>query len=250
MIAKRLWPDGTANGYILIVDEDEVMRNLLTQHFETHGMRTVAIAERTSLTRHLAANVPRLIVLDLQVGGNDSFDVLTEIRSRSDVPIIVMTAHLSDEGHRVTGLELGADDYLTKPFGARELLARVKAVLRRHEITLRLARGGARNLRGYKFDGWRLEIGTRSITSPVGTSVSLSRREYALLVAFLEAPQRPLTREQLLYAMRAPDRIFDRNIDVLVLRLRRKLELGPRITRLIQTVVGVGYMFEATVERI
>jgi two-component system, OmpR family, response regulator len=247
---KRFRRGETGSGYILIVDEDEVMRDMLTRHFEKHGLHAIAISGRASLTRQLATSEPCLIVLDLLVDGKDSFDMLTEIRSRSDVPIIVMTAHLLDEVDRVTGLELGADDYLTKPFGARELLARVKAVLRGHEVGLRLARGRASDLRGYRFEGWRLELGARSITNPVGTSISLSKREYALLVAFLEAPQRPLTREQLLYAMRAPDGIFDRNIDVLVLRLRRKLESAPRAARLIQTEAGVGYVFAAAVERV
>jgi DNA-binding response OmpR family regulator len=114
----------------------------------------------------------------------------------------------------------------------------------------RLARGHESGLRGYRFEGWRLELARRSITNPDGTSVSLSKREYALLIAFLEAPQRPLTREQLLDAMRAPDGIFDRNIDVLVLRLRRKLESDPRAPRLIQTELNVGYVFAVTVERV
>jgi DNA-binding response OmpR family regulator len=247
---KRFRRGGTASGYILVVDEDEVMRDMLTRYFEKHSLHAIAISGRASLTRHLATSEPCLVVLDLLVDGKDSFDMLTEIRSLSDVPIIVTTAHLLDEVDRIIGLELGADDYLTKPFGVRELLARVKAVLRGHEMRRRLARGHESGLRGYRFEGWRLELGRRSITNPDGTSVSLSKREYALLIAFLEAPQRPLTREQLLDAMRAPDGIFDRNIDVLVLRLRRKLESDPRAPRLIQTELNVGYVFAVIVERV
>jgi two-component system, OmpR family, response regulator len=238
------------SGYVLIVDEDDDLCNLLTHYFEEHGLRAVAVSDRAGLIHHHFGDESRLVVLDLDAGGKDGFEALTEIRSRSNVPIIIVTARLLEEADRIAGLELGADDYLTKPFGARELLARVKSVLRGHELGRRHARGRASDLRGYRFDGWRLELGTRSITNSIGISVHLSKREYSLLLAFLEAPQRPLTREQLLYAMRAPDSIFDRNIDVLVLRLRRKLESNQRSARLIRTVAGVGYVFEATVERI
>jgi DNA-binding response OmpR family regulator len=188
-----------------------------------------------------------MILLDLELGQEDGLDVLREIRSRSDVPIIIMTGHRSDEIDRVVGLELGADDYIIKPFGLRELLARVRAVLRRQEMG-RAARARGSEGGGYRFAGWQLERRYRRLVDPNGANVRLSKVEYALLLAFLEAPQRPLTREHLLQATRVHDDIYDRAIDAQVLRLRRKLELDPRAPRIIQTERGLGYMFALSVE--
>jgi two-component system, OmpR family, response regulator len=147
----------------------------------------------------------------------------------------------------VVGLELGADDYVTKPFGLRELLARVRAVLRRHELG-GLARAREPQRGGYKFGGWQLERNNRRLTSPNGIAVTLTKGEYALLVAFLEFPQRPLTRERLLQATRVHEDIFDRSIDVQVLRLRRKLESHASAPQIIRTERGIGYVFELPVE--
>jgi DNA-binding response OmpR family regulator len=172
---------------------------------------------------------------------------LKEIRSHSDVPVIITTGHRSEEIDRIVGLELGADDYIIKPFSLRELLARVRAVLRRQEVR-RTARAGSPERGGYRFNGWVLERRGRKLLDPNGAQVSLSKGEYGLLLAFLEAPQRPLTREQLLQATRVHEDIFDRSIDVQVLRLRRKLEIDPSAPRVIQTERGVGYLFAAEVE--
>lgn len=190
---------------------------------------------------------PSLIILDLRLGQDDGLDLLREIRSHSDVPIIITTGHRRDEIDRVVGLELGADDYIAKPFSLRELLARVRAVLRRHEMG-RAARAHDPERGGYRFDGWRLERRSRSLFDPEGNPVSLTKGEYGLLLAFLEAPQRPLTREHLLQATRVHEDIFDRSIDVQVLRLRRKLETDPSAPRVIQTERGVGYIFALAVE--
>jgi two-component system, OmpR family, response regulator len=163
------------------------------------------------------------------------------------VPVIITTGHRLDEIDRVVGLELGADDYVTKPFGLRELLARVRAVLRRHELG-RLARAREPQRGGYKFGSWTLERQNRRLLTHDGVEVTLTKGEYSLLVAFLDAPCRPLTREQLLQATRIHEDIFDRSIDVQVLRLRRKLETESSAPRVIQTERGVGYVFTLDVE--
>jgi DNA-binding response OmpR family regulator len=189
---------------------------------------------------------PSLIVMD-QTGRSDGLDRLRSIRSKSDIPVI-MTGRGPDEIDRVVGLELGADDYLVKPFGPGELLARVRAILRRR-LMAGAPRASDSEQGGYKFGGWRLERRGRRLVTPDETQVPLSKSEYALLMAFLITPQRPLSREHLLQATRVHQDIFDRSIDVQVLRLRRKLEIGPSAPYVIQTERGVGYVFALPVER-
>ena len=174
-------------------------------------------------------------------------DLLREIRSRSDVPIIITTGHRRDEIDRVVGLELGADDYVTKPFGVRELLARIRAVLRRREVGALAAQKTAEHKRS-RFGGWLLDRRARRLTNAAGQPVVLTKGEYALLVAFLDAPQRPLTREHLLQATRVHEDVFDRSIDVQILRLRRKLEYDASQPQIIQTERGIGYRFALPVE--
>jgi DNA-binding response OmpR family regulator len=219
---------------------------MLASYFEEHDMPASAAAGRNELARQLQEE-PSLVILDLRLGQDDGLDLLREIRSNSDVPVIITTGHRLDEIDRVVGLELGADDYVTKPFGLRELLARVRAVLRRHELG-RLARSRETQRGGYKFGSWTLERQNRRLLTASGEQVTLTKGEYSLLVAFLDAPQRPLTREQLLQATRVHEDIFDRSIDVQVLRLRRKLETDASAPRVIQTERGVGYVFTLDVE--
>jgi DNA-binding response OmpR family regulator len=164
------------------------------------------------------------------------------------MPIIVITGHRRDDIDRVVGLELGADDYLTKPFNLRELLARVRAVLRRFDAG-RAASWREPERGRMQFSGWQLDRSTRQLTDPTGAPVPLTKGEYALLVAFLEAPQRPLSREHLLQATRVHEDVFDRSIDVQILRLRRKLERDPSAPRVIQTERGIGYVFAVPVKR-
>ncbi len=173
------------------------------------------------------------------------------MRSNSDVAVIIVTGHRRDDIDRVVGLELGADDYLTKPFNLRELLARVRAVLRRFDGGRpAAARDRERDRSRFRFSGWQLDQRARRLTDPDGAPVTLTKGEYALLVAFLEAPQRPLSREHLLQATRVHEDVFDRSIDVQILRLRRKLERDPSAPSVIQTERGVGYVLAVPVERI
>jgi DNA-binding response OmpR family regulator len=183
--------------------------------------------------------------MDQQLGLNDGLDRLRSIRSKSDIPVII-TGHSPDEIDRIISLELGADDYIVRP-SPRELLARTRAILRRREMA-RAARTRDSEGGGYRFNGWRLERRGRSLVDPHEAPVWLSKGEYALLLAFLEAPERPLTREHLLQATRVHEDIFDRSIDVQILRLRRKLEVDPSAPRVIQTERGVGYVFALPVE--
>lgn len=234
-------------GHILVVDEDPTMRGTIISYFEGHNVQASAASSPHELRRRFAAVDPSLVILDLRLGEDGGLDLLREIRSHSDVPIIVMAGQRCDETDRVVGLELGADDCITKPFGLRELLARVRAVLRRQEIG-RAARVRDPERGGYRFNGWQLRRRSRRLVDPGGTPVALTKGEYALLLAFVQAPRRPLTRAQLLQATRVHEDICDRSIDIQVLRLRRKLETDPSAPQVIQTERGVGYVFALPVE--
>jgi two-component system OmpR family response regulator len=232
---------------ILLVDDDPAIRHMVANYLEGHNMRVLSASKREEVTRHFAAGDPGLVILDLRLGEEDGLDLLREIRSRSDVPVIITTGHRRDEIDRVVGLELGADDYVTKPFGLRELLARIRAVLRRREVgQVASQRKSERNR--CRFGGWQLDHQTRRLTDANGVLIALTKGEYALLTAFLNAPQRPLSREHLLQATRLHEDVFDRSIDVQVLRLRRKLETDSNAPRIIQTERGVGYVFALPVE--
>ncbi|WLB58578.1 response regulator [Bradyrhizobium japonicum] len=233
--------------HIIVVDDDAALRQMVVGYLEEHSVPCRAASSWAELHLHLQRTQPSLIILDLRLGQDDGLDMLQEIRAHSDVPVIITTGHRLDETDRIVGLELGADDYIIKPFSLRELLARVRAVLRRQEAA-RAARGRDPERGGYRFNGWKLERRGRRLIDANNTQVPLSKGEYTLLLAFLDAPQRPLTREHLLQATRVHEDIFDRSIDVQVLRLRRKLETDPSATRIIQTERGVGYVFTIPVE--
>jgi two-component system, OmpR family, response regulator len=237
----------TETGHIVVVDDDPALRQMVTRYLEDHNIPAKSVSNRVGLNREFEGTHPSLIILDLRLGQDDGLDLLREIRSHSDIPVIITTGHRPDEIDRIVGLELGADDYIVKPFSLRELLARVRAVLRRQEMG-RSARAHAPERGGYRFNGWVLDRRSRKLVDPGAAPVSLSKGEYALLLAFLESPRRPLSRERLLQATRIHEDIFDRSIDVQVLRLRRKLEVDPSAPRVIQTERGVGYVFTATVE--
>jgi two-component system, OmpR family, response regulator len=234
---------------VLVVEDDPAWQRMILNYFAENNIRTLVASGRQEMIRQLGSTEVNLVILDLRLGQEDGLDLLREVRSSSDVPVIMITGHRRDDIDRVVGLELGADDYLTKPFNLRELLARVRAVLRRFDIGRAApARGPERGR--FRFSGWHLDRKARLLTDPAGTPVALTKGEYALLLAFLEAPQRPLSREHLLQATRVHEDVFDRSIDVQILRLRRKLEPDSSAPRVIQTERGVGYVFAVPVERV
>ena len=225
------------------------MQRMILNYFAENNIRTLVANNRQEMVDRLGNAEVNLLILDLRLGSEDGLDLLREVRVSSEVPVIIITGHRRDDIDRVVGLELGADDYLTKPFNLRELLARVRAVLRRFDV------GRAAPVRDpergrFRFSGWQLDRRIRQLTDPAGTPVALTKGEYAMLLAFLEAPQRPLSREQLLQATRVHEDVFDRSIDVQILRLRRKLERDPNAPRVIRTERGVGYVFAVAVERV
>lgn len=234
--------------HVLVVDDDPAMRDVIGSYLEAESFEVSAVADGRSMARILADRPVDLIVLDLKLAGEDGLELMRSPSTASDVPVIVVTGHRRDETDRIVGLELGADDYVTKPFSLRELLARIRAVLRRAE-------GGARRSRAkqkgacYQFAGWQLDMRTRRLRSPAGQIVPLTAGELNLLTAFLRAPRCVLSREQLLTASRVHDEeVFDRSIDVQILRLRRKLESNPSEPTLIRTERGAGYVFSVDVE--
>ncbi len=235
--------------HILAVDDDPSMRAMIADYLAEQNFRVSTAATGEEMGRILAENTVDLVIIDLKLRGEDGLELVREIRTQSDLPIIVLTGHRRGEVDRVVGLELGADDYLTKPFSLRELLARIRAVLRRSASPERRAKQGGDRTR-YRFAGWELNPRTRRLTSPRGDPVPLTKGEFSLLAAFLQSPQRILSREQLLAATRLHDEeVYDRSIDVQILRLRRKLEANPSEPELIKTERGVGYIFAAPVER-
>ena len=237
--------------HVLAVDDDESVRNLIAEYLTESGFRVTTVGSGRDMAAALAASPVDLIVLDVKLPGEDGFTLARNVRQTSNVPIIMLTGQ-GHEVDRVLGLELGADDYLVKPFSPRELLARIKAVLRRFGSNRSdHAAGHARregDLRTYRFSGWELSTGTRRLLSPSGQRVELTNGEYALLMTFLKAPRAVLSRDQLLEGSRLHDDIYDRSIDVQILRLRRKIEADPNEPRLIRTERGAGYFFDSDVD--
>jgi DNA-binding response OmpR family regulator len=234
---------------VLVVEDDPALQRMILNYFTENNIRTLVASGREEMASQLGSAEVNLVILDLRLGHEDGLDLLREVRSGSDIPVIIITGHRRDDIDRVVGLELGADDYLTKPFNLRELLARVRAVLRRFDIG-RAAPARDPERSRFRFCGWQLDCKSRRLSDPAGAPVALTKGEYALLLAFLNAPQRPLSREHLLQATRVHEDVFDRSIDVQILRLRRKLERNPSAPRVIQTERGVGYVFAVAVERV
>ncbi len=235
------------NPHILIVDDDRELRDLLSRFLTANGFRVTVARDAREMGKVLGEAAIDLVVLDVMMPGKDGFTACRELRATNDVPLIMLTA-VSDPTDRIVGLELGADDYLPKPFNSRELLARMRALLRRTATSpRRVAAGTTQSL---QFAGWTLDVGRRCLLSPEGTMVTLSTGEFDLLLAFLEHPQRTLTRDQLLDLARGRSPVpFDRSIDVQVSRLRRKIEADPRVPQIIATVRGDGYMLATDVVR-
>lgn len=234
--------------HILVVDDDPAMRDLIGTYFNNHGYEVSTVPDGAALKRVLNVRPADLIILDMQLSKENGLDVMRGIASDSQVPIIIITGQRRDEPDRVVALELGADDYVTKPFSLRELMARARAVLRRSERADLRSREIQQRIR-YRFVGFELSIRMRRLTSPKQNLVKLTSGEFNLLTAFLRSPQQILSREQLIAATRMHDEeVFDRSIDVLILRLRRKLEVDPSNPELIRTERGVGYLLHADVE--
>ncbi|ALJ34215.1 response regulator [Azospirillum brasilense] len=233
--------------HLLVVDDDREIRTLLSQFLTRHGFRVTGAKDGVEMMRTLDSARVDLIVLDLMMPGEDGLSLCRRLRAAPETaqtPVIMLTA-MGEETDRIVGLEMGADDYLAKPFSPRELLARVKAVLRRASGPP-VAGGAVGKTLG--FEGWTLDLAKRELRSPDGVLVQLSAGEYDLLVAFVEHPQRVLTRDQLLDLARGRSAVpFDRSIDVQVSRLRRKIEPDPADPTMIKTVRGGGYLFTPAV---
>jgi two-component system, OmpR family, response regulator len=230
--------------HILVVDDHREIRDLVSRALTKEGFRVSTAAEGRAMRKALADGRVDLVLLDLMLPGEDGLSLCRALRAESDIPVIMLTAK-GDEVDRVIGLEMGADDYLPKPFGSRELIARIRAVLRR-------ARSGPapsqEKAAHYRFDRWRLDAGARELRRDDGVTVPLSTGEYDLLTAFVQRPQRVLSRDQLLDLARGrAATAFDRSIDTQVSRLRRKLERDPADPKIIKTVWGGGYTFAAAV---
>jgi two-component system, OmpR family, response regulator len=237
----------TARAHVLNVDNDPVIREVIADYLSQYEFRVTAVADGGAMHAVLAREVVDLIVLD-QLPGEDGMALARRLRNQSAIPIVMLTGR-RDEADRVMGLELGADDYLTKPFSSRELLARIRAVLRRrrHEVQ----QGRPEGIRAYRFNGWELNLNTRRLKNRDGETVPLSNGEFSLLVVLLGAPNRILSRDQVLRMSRLhSDDVYNRSVDTQVLRLRRKLETDPAKPRYICTARGAGYLFGVPVETI
>lgn len=233
--------------HVLAVDDDPSVRQMITDYLTDNDLRVTALASGREIPNVLSRDIIDVLVLDLKLPGEDGMQIARELRRDSNVPIIMLTGR-KDEADRVMGLELGADDYLTKPFSPRELLARIRSVLRRSRAGETVADGLAK-IRGYRFAGWELNVRLRRLTTPRGETISLTNGEFNLLVAFLEAPQRILSRDHLLARSRLHnDEVYDRSIDVQLGRLRKKMALDDSQPTLICTERGAGYVFTAEVQ--
>jgi len=234
--------------HVLAIDDDAGMRQLIADYLGEHDLRVTTVATGSAMEKVLAEQAIDVVVLDLRLAGEDGMQLARKLRETSEVPIIIVSGR-KDEADRVMALELGADDYVTKPFGPRELLARVRAVLRRYKTTNEVLPARHEKRRAYRFAGWELNLRTRRLTGPGSQRVELSNGEFSLLEAFCSAPQRVLSREQLLDLSRLHNaEVYDRSIDVQILRLRRKIEVNPSKPEYIKTERGAGYIFDVPVE--
>jgi two-component system, OmpR family, response regulator len=234
--------------HVLAVDDDPTIRGLISDYLGQNDLRVTAVADGRAMQAVLAEQIVDLVVLDLKLQAEDGMSLARRLRDESAIPIIMLTGRV-EEADRVMGLELGADDYLTKPFSPRELLARIRTILRRRRAEVR--QGRPEGIRAYRFDGWELNLNTRRLRDRSGRAVALSNGEFSLLVVLLGSPSRILTRDQLLDLSRLHnDEVFNRSVDVQIMRLRRKIESDPAQPRYIRTERGAGYIFGAPVETV
>jgi two-component system, OmpR family, response regulator len=238
----------TLQPHVLAIDDDPAIRQLIADYLGENELRVTTAATGDEMTRALAEQPIDVVVLDLRLKSEDGMELARRLRQDSSVPIIMVTGK-RDEADRVMGLELGADDYITKPFSPRELLARVRAVLRRYRIVQDVLPARDERRRAYRFGGWELNLRTRRLLSPVGERIQLTNGEFSLLQAFCAAPQRVLSRDQLLELSRLNRaEVYDRSIDVQILRLRRKIEADASHPSYIKTERGAGYLFDVAVD--
>jgi two-component system OmpR family response regulator len=225
---------------ILIVDDDEQIRQLLREYLAGFGMSVTGVTDGVAMEESLAKNSFDLVILDLMLPGEDGLSLCRSLRVKSDIPILMLTAR-GEAMDRVVGLEVGADDYIVKPFEPRELVARIQSILRRS----RTGRGSLTEKKEAEFMGWRLDLILRQLVSPDQIVIPLSNAEFRLLAVLVEHPNRVLTREFLLDEARGRGmELFDRSIDILISRVRQKLNDDPRTPSLIKTVRGEGYLFD------
>ena len=236
--------------HILVVDDDPQIGDLISDYLTQHGYRVSTACNGQEMWRLLKKAQVDLIVLDIMLPGEDGLSLCRALREQSEVPIIMLSA-VGEEADRIVGLEVGADDYLSKPFSPRELLARIKALVRRTTGALAEKRKASQlsSMPNIRFLNWALDRNKRHLIAPDGVTVPLSTGEFELLLAFLENPKRTLTRDQLLDMTRGREAVpFDRTIDVQVARLRKKIEADPKSPKIIITVRGGGYQFDAEVK--
>jgi len=235
--------------HVLALDDDASIRQLVSDYLVANDLRVTTVATGRELDAAMARETFDLVVLDLRLQGEDGMQIARRLREASAIPILMLTG-LAEEADRVMGLELGADDYLTKPFSPRELLARIRALLRRARNQATVADAIAR-VRAYRFGNWELNVGLRKLKSAEGRTVDLTNGEFSLLAAFVSSPQRILSRDQLLELSRLHNaEVYDRSIDVQILRLRRKIEPDPAHPQFIKTERGAGYLFDAAVDAV
>jgi two-component system, OmpR family, response regulator len=237
----------TATSHVLVVDDDSSICSLVSEYLGHNEFRVSAVNTGKQMLEVIAREAIDLLLLDLRLPGEDGLALARTVHESSKIPIVILTGRI-EEADRVMGLELGADDYVTKPFSPRELLARIRAVLRRSQTEV-VAPPRDETLRAYRFEGWELNVRLHRLLAPDGRRVEISRGELSLLCALLSSPQRMLTRDQLLELSRLHSmEVYDRSIDVQILRLRRKIEANPSQPKLIRTERGVGYYFDVPVK--
>ncbi|NNM82153.1 MAG: response regulator [Burkholderiales bacterium] len=235
-----------SNDHILIVDDDRDIRALLGDYLQKNGYRVTLVADGKRMQEVLESESISLIVLDLMLPGEDGLVLCRNIRAKSEIPVLMLTAK-GDDMDRIVGLEMGADDYVAKPFNPRELLARIKSILRRSKASQEAIKPDEANV--VRFSGWNLDMLSRQLTSPQGVAVPLSGSEYRLLRVFIDHANRILNRDQLMDFCRGREMFpFDRSIDVQVSRLRQRLGDDAKEPMLIKTIRGEGYMLAAKVE--
>ncbi|MDE2364798.1 MAG: response regulator [Hyphomicrobiales bacterium] len=231
---------------VLVVEDDTEIGALISRYLQANQMSVAVVENGPDMERALGERDYDLMLLDINLPGEDGLSICRRIRAERDMPIVIVTAQ-GEDTDKIVGLELGADDYVSKPFNPRELLARIRAVLRRTGDQAARNPGG-KNV--YKFSGWTVNVSAREVTAPTGTKVAMTAAEFDLLYALCEHPNRVLSRDQLLGLTHGPvEGPAERSIDTLISRLRQKMEIDPKSPKLVQTVRSEGYMFVAQVMR-